>query len=79
MDPHVHTGTTPSSNVPHKFNSIYDTNRPGFGYSNSDLKNPYLTSEQLNARMVSPSINPANFQQQNPNQNPNPNQNQQQN
>ena len=65
LDPHVHTGTTPSSNVPHKFKSIYDTSRPGYGYCNSDLKNPYLTSEQLNARMVSPSINPDNFQKPN--------------
>jgi len=68
LDPHIHTGTTPSSNVPHKFTSIYDTGRPGFGYRNSDLKNPYLTSEQLNARLVSPSINLANFQQQYQNQ-----------
>ena len=61
LDPHSHTGKTPSSNVPYKFNSVYDTKRPGYGYSNSDLKNPYLSSEQLNARMVSPSINPKNF------------------
>ena len=57
LDPHVSTNDTPSSNVPHKFSSIYDTNKPGFGYSNSDLKNPYLTREQLNARMIAPSIN----------------------
>ena len=56
LDPHVSTNDTPSSNVPHKFSSIYDTNKPGFGYSNSDLKNPYLTREQLNARMIAPSI-----------------------
>jgi hypothetical protein len=61
VDPHAHTGKTPSSNVPHKFNSIYDTSMPGYGYSNSDLKQPYLSREQLNARLVSPSINPANF------------------
>jgi len=64
IDPHVHTGKTPSSNVPHKFNSIYDTNMPGYGYSNSDLKQPYLSREQLNSRLISPSINPANFSQQ---------------
>ena len=60
LDPHVSTNDTPSSNVPHKFSSIYDTNKPGFGYSNSDLKNPYLTREQLNARMIAPSINMKN-------------------
>jgi hypothetical protein len=60
LDPHVQTGKTPSSNVPYTFRSTFDTNTPGFGYCNSDLKNPYLTSEQLNARLVSPSINPNN-------------------
>jgi hypothetical protein len=30
---------------------------PGFGYNTSDLKNPYLTREQLNARLIAPSIN----------------------
>ena len=57
LDTHVQTGKTPSSNVPHKFRSIFDTNEPGYGYCNSDLKNPYLSREQLNARMVAPSIN----------------------
>jgi hypothetical protein len=60
LDPHVQSGKTPSSNVPYTFRSIFDTSTPGFGYCNSDLKNPYLTSEQLNARLVAPSINPNN-------------------
>ena len=58
LDTHVHTGKTPSSNVPHMFKSSFDTSTPGFGYCNSDLKNPYLSSEQLNARLVAPSITP---------------------
>jgi hypothetical protein len=62
LNPHIHTNATPSSNVPHKFKNVFDTNTPGFGYCNSDLKNPYLTREQLNSRLVSPSINPINFQ-----------------
>jgi len=62
LDPHVQTGNTPSSNVPYKFKSTFDTGKPGYGYCNSDLKNPYLSREQLNARMISPSINPNNFQ-----------------
>lgn len=53
---HQQTDNTPSSNVPHKYKSTFDTNNPGFGYCNSDLKNPYLSREQLNARMISPSI-----------------------
>jgi len=62
LDPHTQTDKTPSSNVPYKFRNVYDTSSPGFGYCNSDLKNPYLSREQLNSRMVAPSINPVNFQ-----------------
>jgi hypothetical protein len=58
---HFNTNNTPSSNVPHKFASIYDTNAPGFGYRTSDLKNPYISREQLNARLISPSINVSNI------------------
>ena len=53
---HLETGTTPSTNVPFVFKSSYDTNTPGYGYNNSDLKNPYLSREQLQSRMISPSI-----------------------
>jgi hypothetical protein len=61
LDPHVQSGKKPSNNVPHKFKSTFDTATPGFGYCNSDLKNPYLSREQLNSRMIAPSINPNNF------------------
>jgi hypothetical protein len=57
LDPHYNTDKTPSDNVPYTFKGTFDTGRPGFGYCNSDLKNPYLTREQLNARLISPSIN----------------------
>ena len=63
LDPHTQIGTTPSTNVPYLLNSTFDTGKPGYGYSTSDLKNPYISREQLNARMISPSVNPANFQQ----------------
>jgi hypothetical protein len=66
LDPHIQTNTTPSSNVPYSFKNIYDTNQPGYGYCNSDLKNPYLSREQLNSRLVSPVINPTNYQNPNP-------------
>lgn len=61
LDPHVSTGKTPSDNVPFKFKGIFDTSKPGFGYCNSDLKNPYMSREQLNSRLIAPSIAPANF------------------
>ena len=61
LDPHYNTDATPSSNVPFTFKNTFDTSRPGFGYCNSDLKNPYMSREQLNARLVAPSINAANL------------------
>ena len=67
LDPHTHSDKTPSENVPFKFKNVYDTNKPGFGYNNSDLKNPYLSSEQLNAKLIAPSIDSnqiSNFQKQ---------------
>ena len=56
LDAHVTTGKTPSNNVPYRFQGTFDTSKPGFGYCNSDLKNPYVSREQLNARLVAPSI-----------------------
>lgn len=47
---------TPAQNVPHSFRSSFDHTSPGYGYYSSDLKNPYLSREQLQARMISPYI-----------------------
>jgi len=57
IDQHVNTTKTPSSNVPVLYKSIFDTSNPGYGYLNSDLKNPYLSREQLQAQMIAPTIN----------------------
>ena len=56
LNPHVYTGKTPSNNVPYLYKNTFDNNQPGYGYANSDLKNPYLTREQLNVRLIAPSI-----------------------
>lgn len=58
LDPYFNTpnNKNPSDNVPYLFKSTFDNSSPGYGYPNSDLKNPYLTREQLNSRMISPSI-----------------------
>ena len=40
---------------PYTYNSVLDNNKP-YGYQNSDLKQLYLTSEQLNARKMSPMV-----------------------
>ena len=47
---------TSSTNTPFLYKSINDNSRPSYGYRDTDLKNPYLTREQLEARMLSPSI-----------------------
>lgn len=49
------TNNTKTENVPFMFTSTFDNNTP-LGYSNSDLKSQYLTSSQLNARMMAPTI-----------------------
>ena len=52
------SNSTPSANVPFTFKSTFDTNKPGFGYNESNLKSPYLSREQLQARTISPAITP---------------------
>jgi len=46
-------GMPASNNSPYLFKSCLDTNAK-FGYENSDLKNLYLSSYQLQCRMVAP-------------------------
>jgi hypothetical protein len=48
--------TENNGNQPFLFKNTHDTTKPSYGYSNSDLKTPYLTREQLNSRLISPSI-----------------------
>lgn len=59
---HQETSKSVSNNVPYRYKSIFDMSRPGYGYSESTLKNPYLTREQLSAKMTSPTIYYTNFQ-----------------
>lgn len=44
-----------SKNVPYKYNSYHDSTKP-LGYNDSDLKQLYLTREQLNSRKVAPVV-----------------------
>jgi hypothetical protein len=50
----IQTPNTESGN-PYLYSSIFDNNKP-FGYQSSDLKDIYITKEQLNARLMSPKI-----------------------
>ena len=56
-------------NSPFLYKSCMERSQP-YGYENSDLKNVYLTSYQLQARMVAPAITQDQILQQ---QYPNPN------
>jgi hypothetical protein len=44
-----------TNRTPYVFNSVLDNTKP-IGYSTSDLKDTYLTREQLNSRKISPVI-----------------------
>ena len=44
-----------TSNTPFSYSSYVDESKP-IGYETSDLKEIYLSREQLNARMVAPTI-----------------------
>jgi len=56
LNPYININKTSTPNVPHLYSSVTDNNNPKFGYSNNNLKTPYLSREQLQARMISPSI-----------------------
>jgi hypothetical protein len=59
-NPYTLLNTKPIQNTPYLYNSIYDTSVPAYGFKNSDLKQNYMTKEQIKSRMISPSI-PTNF------------------
>ena len=54
--PSINSNTVSDYKIPFIFRSILDTSKPQ-GYEESDLKNLYLTREQLNARKISPVVN----------------------
>ena len=66
--PALKTGE-PVPNTPFLYKSCMEKSQP-YGYENSDLKNIYLSSHQLQARMVAPAITQDQLLQQ---QYPNPN------
>ena len=55
-NPYPITDNHVTNNIPYNFHSIHNTNGPSFGTNNSDLKQNYIAKEQLNARMIAPSI-----------------------
>lgn len=60
-NPYSVTNKTPSSNSPFYFSSLHDSRAPNYGLSNSDLKQEFTQKQQMNSRMVAPSIPTINF------------------
>lgn len=56
-NPYTILNTEPTQNTPYLYNSIHDT----IPYRNTDLKQNYMTKEQMRSRMISPSISTNNF------------------
>ena len=54
-NPYTVLNTKPVQNTPYLYNSIHPTQN-SIPYRNSDLKQNYMTKEQMRARMISPSI-----------------------
>jgi hypothetical protein len=59
-NPYTVLNTAPTNKSPYLYSSNYDTSNPAYGFRNSDLKQEYMTKQQMKAKMVSPSI-PTNF------------------
>lgn len=55
-NPYAISNTEPTNNTPHLYASIHDTNNPPYGFRNSDLKQDFMTKQQMNAKMIAPSI-----------------------
>ena len=59
-NPYTVLNTKPTNKTPYLYTSIHDTSNPSYGFRNSDLKQDYMTKQQIQAKMVSPHI-PTNF------------------
>lgn len=59
-NPYTILNNAPTNKSPYLYSSIYDNKNPIYGFKNSDLKQDYMSKQQIQARMISPSI-PTNF------------------
>ncbi len=59
-NPYTILNTNPTGNTPYLYSSVHDSTKPLYGFTNSDLKQDYMTKEQMKSKMISPSI-PTNF------------------
>ena len=54
-NPYTLLNTSPTQNTPYLYNSLHQA-QGSIPYRNSDLKQNYMTKEQMKSRMISPSI-----------------------
>jgi hypothetical protein len=59
-NPYTILNNAPTNKSPYLYSSIYDNKNPIYGFKNSDLKQDYMSKQQMQARMIAPSI-PTNF------------------
>ena len=55
-NPYTIQNTQPTNKSPYLYSSIHDTNNPKYGFKNSDLKQDFMKKQQMQARMIAPSI-----------------------
>ena len=55
-NPFIFTNSKEVSNHPFLFKSTHDTSTPNLGMKQSNLKNDYISREQIKSRMISPVI-----------------------
>jgi hypothetical protein len=59
-NPYTNTNNESLNKSPYLYTSVHNTSSPIYGFSNSDLKQDYITNEQMKSRMIAPTI-PTNF------------------
>jgi len=55
-NPYTISGVEPTNTSPYLYTSTHDTNHPEYGFRNSDLKQSFMTKQQMQAKMIAPSI-----------------------
>lgn len=55
-NPYTIFNNKPTNKSPYLYSSIYDNTNPTYGFRNSDLKQNYMTKQQIQAKMIAPSI-----------------------
>jgi hypothetical protein len=55
-NPYTISGVEQTNKNPYLYTSTHDTNHPNYGFINSDLKQNFITKQQIQAKMIAPSI-----------------------